>query len=154
MQNTEEQFRKMSDILADNVEKNLLVRVIFHDTKVLYMRNSIILMDNVTDNLLIRVILQNTEEQFMKESNILVDNLNNNLLKIKILHNTTSRSQECSFSRETHRFYCTPVPFFCTVLETLGLFCWCILLELYHIEKVILKKDLWNNSAQCYLAKQ
>ena len=63
---TEEQFTKESNFLADNVAKNLQIRVIFRDTEEQFMRESNILADNVAKNLLARNILQNTKEQFMK----------------------------------------------------------------------------------------
>ena len=48
------------------------------------MKESNILVDNVAKNLPVRVILQNIGEQFTKESNILADNVAKSL-PIKII---------------------------------------------------------------------
>ena len=42
------------------------------------MKESNFLADNVAKNLQVRLILQNTEGQFMKESNFLADNVAKN----------------------------------------------------------------------------
>ena len=51
---------KESNILADNVEKNLPVRDNFHSTKEQFMKESNILADNVGKNLPLREIFLDT----------------------------------------------------------------------------------------------
>ena len=58
------------------------------------MKESNILADNVGKNLVNSGIFQNTEEQFMKESNILVDNVANNSLYREVLRNIKKKVHE------------------------------------------------------------
>ena len=57
-QDTEDQLRRESNILADNVAKNFLSRDISQDTEDQFMRESNNLADIVANNLLNRVVLK------------------------------------------------------------------------------------------------
>ena len=78
---------KESNFLADNVAKNLLIRIILKDTEEQFMKEPNFLVDNVT-RISLRVIFQSTEEQFMKESNFLADNVEKNLPVKEMFQNT------------------------------------------------------------------